>query len=142
MAKFYKAINLNRQHKGAEIFTEKGWESIQGIEDLKKIYQLQGECDAAGTLLTDLKKNNFMPEKATEKPEEKPIDPELLSESLPESGPTMQTFEEQNHTINGEEKTTGGTGNNTAGKPNTGSKSGKGAGSSKKQAADLAGKGK
>lgn len=58
---------------GAQVVPEKGWEALKGIPSEFKNIQLLGECDAAGNLLAETKKSNFL---------DKSTDPEQLSESL------------------------------------------------------------
>lgn len=58
--KYYKFINLDKQHLGAIVVPEKGWQAIQESKSLKNKVELLGECDAGGTLLTQLSEDNFL----------------------------------------------------------------------------------
>jgi hypothetical protein len=69
--KYYKIINLERQHIGSFVVPQSGWNEIQKNPGLTKTIQLLGECDAGGNLLTDLKEDNFLT-KTVLQPVEKP----------------------------------------------------------------------
>lgn len=70
MPKFYKVINIKRQHMGAYVLPEVGYKTTMESKSLAPDIKLLGECDAAGNILHEIASANFM----SKKPNTKTID--------------------------------------------------------------------
>lgn len=58
--KHYKVINLKRQGAGPIVLTESAWKLNRDNPNKAKHLKLIGECDAAGNMLADIAKGNFL----------------------------------------------------------------------------------
>lgn len=137
MPKFYKVINIKRQHMGAYVLPEVGYKTTMESKSLAPDIKVLGECDAAGNILHEIASANFISTKKPELKTQTPVDadpdfdgpldpmfkgattdPEQLSES---NGPDLQTFNDK-PTINEKGTDTGKpeSGKSTGEKPKTG----------------------
>ncbi len=130
--KYYKILNLNRQHMGPFAASQTWLDIAQKEPGFSGTYSNLGECDAKGNPLEEIAKNNFIsaPKIEIAPPPPSVPSPAILDASTDDES-QYQSFDNSKTTINeGSGTSTGtaeqtGTGKKVAAKK-TGGKSGKG----------------